>query len=48
VISHPWQHAVLAGALVLLLPLRRGVVLTLLSGAAVGVVIALATGSVAG
>jgi chromate transporter len=48
VLSHPWQYAVLAGALVLLLPLRRGVVLTLLSGAAIGVVIALATGSVAG
>jgi chromate transporter len=48
VLSHPWQYAVLAGALVLLLPLRRGVVLTLLSGAGIGVVIALATGSVAG
>ncbi len=48
VLSHPWQYAVLAGALALLLPLRRGVVLTLLSGAAIGVVIALATGSVAG
>jgi chromate transporter len=48
VLSHPWQYAVLAGALVLLLPLRRGVVLTLLSGAAIGLVIALATGSVAG
>jgi chromate transporter len=48
VISHPWQYAVLAGALALLLPLRRGVVLTLLSGAAIGIVIALATGSVAG
>jgi chromate transporter len=48
VIGHPWQYAVLAGALVLLLPLRRGVVLTLLSAAAIGVVIALATGSVAG
>ena len=48
VLSHPWQYAMLAGALVLLLPLRRGVVLALLSGAAIGVVIALATGSVAG
>jgi len=47
VLSHPWQYALLAGALVLLLPLRRGVVLTLLSAAAIGVVIALATGSVA-
>ena len=47
VLSHPWQYAVLAGALVLLLPLRRGVVLTLLSGAAIGVIIALAAGTVA-
>jgi chromate transporter len=45
-LSHPWQYAVLAGALVLLLPLRRGVVLTLLSGAAIGVIIALAAGTV--
>ena len=41
-LSHPWQYAVLAGALVLLLPLRRGTVLTLLSAAVIGVVIALA------
>jgi len=46
-ISHPWQYLVLAGALVLLFPLRRGVVLTLLSAAAVGVIVALATGTVA-
>jgi len=46
-LTHPWQYAVLAGALVLLLPLRRGVVLTLLAGAAIGVTIALATGTVA-
>jgi chromate transporter len=46
VISHPWQYAVLPGALVLLLPLRGGVVLTLLSAAAIGVVIALAAGTV--
>jgi chromate transporter len=45
-LTHPWQYAVLAGALVMLLPLRRGVVLTLLSGAAVGVTIALAAGTV--
>jgi chromate transporter len=45
-LSHPWQYAVLAGALIMLLPLRRGVVLTLLSGAAIGVVIALAAGTV--
>jgi chromate transporter len=44
-LTHPWQYAVLAGAL-LLLPLRRGVVLVLLSGAAIGVVIALAAGTV--
>ena len=47
VLSHPWQYAVLAGALVLLLPLRRGVMLTLLAGAAIGVTIALAAGTVA-
>ena len=46
VLSHPWQYAVLAGALALLLPLRRGVVLALLSAAAIGVVIALAAGTV--
>ncbi len=45
-LSHSWQYAVLAAALVLLLPLRRGVVLTLLGGAAVGASIALATGTV--
>jgi chromate transporter len=47
-ISHPWQYLVLAGAAALLFPLRRGVVLTLLSAAAVGVIVALATGTVAG
>jgi chromate transporter len=45
-LTHPWQYAVLAGALALLLPLRRGVVLTLLSAAAAGVIIAVATGTV--
>jgi chromate transporter len=45
-LSHPWQYAVLAGALIVLLPLRRGVVLTLLAAAAVGVAIALAAGTV--
>jgi chromate transporter len=45
-IGHPWQYLVLAGALVLLFPLRRGVVLTLLSAAAVGVIVALAAGTV--
>ena len=41
-----WQYAVLAGAAILLLALRRGVVLTLLAAAAVGVVIGLAGGPV--
>ena len=45
-LTHPWQYAVLAGALIVLLPLRRGVVLTLLSAAAIGVAIALAAGTV--
>ncbi len=45
-LTHPWQYAVLAGALVILLPLRRGVVFTLLSAAAIGVTIALAAGTV--
>ncbi len=40
-LTHPWQYAVLAGALLLLLPLRRGVVLTLLSAGAVGVAVTL-------
>ena len=44
-LSHSWQYAVLAGALILLLALRRGVVLTLLCAAATGVVIALAVSS---
>jgi chromate transporter len=40
-LSHSWQFAVLAVALILLLLLRRGVVLTLLCAGAAGVVIAL-------
>jgi chromate transporter len=44
-LSHPWQYAVLAGALILLLLLRRGVVLTLLSAGAAGVIIALTVSS---
>jgi chromate transporter len=40
-LSHTWQYAVLAGALILLLLLRRGVVLTLLSAGAAGIIIAL-------
>jgi chromate transporter len=43
-LTQPWQYAVLAGAAVLLLGLRRGVVLTLLAAGTVGVIIALAGG----
>jgi chromate transporter len=43
-LSQPWQYAVLAGAAVLLLGLRRGVVPTLLAAAATGAAIALAGG----
>ena len=45
-LTHPWQYAVLAAALILLLPLRRGVVPTLLAAAATGVTIALAAGTI--
>jgi chromate transporter len=41
-LERPWQYAVLGGAAVLLLLLRRGVVLTLVSAGAVGMIIALA------
>jgi chromate transporter len=41
-LAHHWQYAVLAGALILLLALRRGVVLTLLCAGAAGVILALA------
>ncbi|HEY7432050.1 MAG TPA: chromate efflux transporter [Streptosporangiaceae bacterium] len=44
-LSHSWQYAVLAGALLLLLLLGRGVVVTLLCAGAAGVVIALTVGS---
>ena len=43
-LTEPWQFAVLAGAAVPLLGLRRGVVTTLLAAAAVGLIIALAGG----
>jgi chromate transporter len=43
-LSENWQYAVLAGAAILLLPLRRGVVPTLLLAAAIGVAIALGGG----
>ena len=41
-LSEPWQYGVLAGAALALLVLRRGVVLTLLVAAAVGLGAALA------
>jgi len=43
-LTQPWQYAVLAGAAVLLLPLRREVVPTLLAAGAVGTLVALAGG----
>jgi chromate transporter len=45
-LTHPWQYLVLAGAIVLLLPLRRSTVLTLLAAAAIGTTIALVAGTV--
>jgi chromate transporter len=47
-LSVGWQFAVLGGAAVLLIGLRRGAVLTLLSAAAIGVTIALAGGPLPG
>jgi chromate transporter len=43
-LSEPWQYGVLAGAAILLLALRRGVVATLVLAGAVGVVVALSGG----
>jgi chromate transporter len=43
-LTEPWQYAVLGGAAVLLIGLRRGVVLTLLTAGVSGVIIALANG----
>jgi chromate transporter len=43
-LTQPWQYAVLAGATLLLLGLRRGVVLTLLAAGAAGLIISLAGG----
>ena len=43
-LGQAWQYAVLAGAVVLLLGLRRGVVFALLAAAAVGLAVALAGG----
>ncbi len=45
-LTQPWQYAVLAGALLLLLGLRRSVVFTLLTAGAAGLIIALAGGPV--
>ncbi len=45
-LTEPWQYAVLAAALVALLALRRGVVLTLLLAGAIGIIIALAAGTI--
>jgi chromate transporter len=41
-LTEPWQYAILAAALILLLPFRRGTVLTLLGAGAIGAIIALA------
>jgi chromate transporter len=43
-LARPWQFAVLAGAAVLLLVMRRGVVVTLLCAGSVGAIVALAGG----
>ncbi|HLN69107.1 MAG TPA: chromate efflux transporter [Streptosporangiaceae bacterium] len=39
-LGQPWQYAILAAAIVMLFPLRRGVVLTLLGAGAAGAIIA--------
>jgi chromate transporter len=41
-LTQPWQYAVLAGAAILLLPMRRGVVVTLLSAGVAGTLLTLA------
>ena len=43
-LTQPWQYAVLGAALILMLALRRGVVLTLIAAGAAGTLIALAGG----
>src|SRR5205823_14556040 len=43
-LTQPWQYAVLGAALILMLALRRGVVLTLIAAGAVGTLIAVAGG----
>jgi chromate transporter len=45
-LGEPWQYAVLAGAAVLLLALRRGVVVTLLLAGLAGAIVAVAGGPV--
>jgi chromate transporter len=47
-LTEPWQYAVLAGAAVLMLAVRRGVVLTLLGAGAVGLIVALVGGPLPG
>jgi chromate transporter len=47
-LTQPWQYAVLAAALILLLPLRRGVVLALLCAGAAGALIVAAGGPLPG
>ena len=47
-LSESWQYAVLGGAALLLLPGRRGVVVTLLAAGGVGVAVALGGGPVPG
>jgi chromate transporter len=44
-LTQAWQYAVLGGAAIVLLVLRRGVVMTLLCAASAGVIIGLAGGS---
>ncbi|HEX3959152.1 MAG TPA: chromate transporter, partial [Trebonia sp.] len=41
-LAEPWQYAILGGAAILLLALRRGVVLTLLLAGTTGVILAAA------
>ena len=43
-LTEPWQYAILAAALILLLAFRRGTVLTLLGAGVIGVIIAVAGG----
>src|SRR6266571_10321 len=45
-LEQPWQYAVLAGAAILLLALRRGVVATLLAAASAGILVAVVGGAI--